>query len=292
MGKCRNRSKKEIQKRMSMRKSKNQATRKANWRKKLWNLWLLTKFCSRVFYPYPYRRPFLFWRPRFPNHPYLRFTPLSCQFQSLIHWILCSNCMNKNRNTSSIWKSTRKKCIITKWREVRTWLRKKKGRPNFRMPNAKFAQMEIIPMTTLLCFVRRVTLVCIKDVWVWPKCLPKVGFVMSVWHLDLRELIFHARYAMFEVEPWNAPTFILIQTCLSKLILPTTNTQSVALTTSKSKNICIQPSTPTNQSKSCTMITLTSHRTQRNSQVAIMCGYIMFVRFGYLNVTLNRKMAP
>ena len=149
---------------MRMRKSENRATPKANSRKKLWNLWLLIKFCFRVFSPYPYRRPFLFYRLQSRNHRYQPFTPLSCQFQSLIHWISCFNCINKNRNTSSIWNSTRRKYIITKWREARTWSKKKKERRSFKMPNAKFALMEITLMITWLCFVRHVTLVCIKDV--------------------------------------------------------------------------------------------------------------------------------
>ena len=155
-------------------------------------------------------------------------------------------------------------------------------------------------MTIWLSFVLLVISVYIKDASGWPKFLLRAGFVMFVLLLVPQVSIFHALCVMLREEPWKEPTFISIQIFGNRQILGFMSIRKSVHITSKNSNIPILKkfSLKVNKTKTkiirtnknfimITSINLPIHKT---SPVAITFGYIMFVQYGFLNVTLSKKM--
>lgn len=175
-----------------------------------------------------------------------------------------------------------------------------KDKLNSKMQNVKFAQTVITQMIIWLSFVQHAISVCIKDVSDWPKFPLRVGFAMYALHSGQQESTYLVRCVMLKVEQWRGQTSILIQIYGNKPILDTMSIQRNVLTTSKSKNTHIPKKFPlkilitkaNNRNKSFTTIILTKQPIHRTNRPVTMFGFIMSARFGCLNVTLRKRMAP
>ena len=201
----------------------------------------------------------------------------------------------------------------------------KKDKASFKMLNAKFAQMEITLMTILLSSVACATLVCIKDVLDLLRYLLKVGSVKFVRLLDLVVLIYLVLFVMWKEERWRELRFTLIQISSRKWIQVSMSSQKDVRITNKRNNTILQINKKwmlrvwlkanmkknikykvklTNKSfkkrknhksklrnkRNTTMTILWSQHIHQMYQLATMFGFIMFAQFGFLNVTLKRKM--
>ncbi len=210
--------------------------------------------------------------------------------------------MKTSKSISNTWSNTKKKYTKVKSRKAKWLFRKRKDKLSFRMLSARYAQMETTQMIISLSSALHATSACINDVLDWLKFPQKVGYVMSVWHLDLQASTCPALCAMWKEEQWKEQTFISTQTYGKRQIQATMNILKNVLTINKNKNTFILKKSnirkrimkimrkASRKKKNCIMIILIRALIHKTNLAAIMSGSTTCARFGFLNAILNRKM--